>query len=101
MRRALIRPLLLALPYLALCQQSSAEQLSAAGLLGCHFGVPGLPYDYVLVGGGTAGLTLARRLATNPAHTIAVVEAGGFYEFDNGNLSTVPAFDRSGKVFQM
>ncbi len=69
------------------------EQISAQGLLGSHFGRPGLKatFDYVVVGGGTAGLTVARRLAANSSISVAVIEAGGFYEFDNGNLSTIPA----------
>ena len=69
------------------------EALQATGLLGAHFGVPGLPgaFDYVIVGGGTAGLTVARRLAANTSNTVAVIEAGGFYEFDNGNLTEIPA----------
>jgi choline dehydrogenase len=33
-------------------------------------------YDYVIIGGGTAGLTLAARLTEDPAVTVAVVEAG-------------------------
>jgi choline dehydrogenase-like flavoprotein len=33
-------------------------------------------YDYVIVGGGTAGLVLAARLTKNPKVTVAVVEAG-------------------------
>lgn len=45
-----------------------------------------------IVGGGTAGLTAALRLAENPDISVAVVEAGSFYEFDNGNLSQVPAY---------
>ena len=45
-----------------------------------------------VVGGGTAGLTVAARLAENSTLSIAVVEGGGFYEFDNGNVSQVPAF---------
>lgn len=49
-------------------------------------------YDYVIIGGGTAGLTIASRLAENPALSVAVVEAGGFYQADNGNLSVVPAY---------
>ncbi|KAI4258501.1 MAG: hypothetical protein L6R42_005058 [Xanthoria sp. 1 TBL-2021] len=40
---------------------------------------------------GTAGLAIAGRLAANPAITVAVVEAGGFYEIDNGNGSVIPA----------
>ena len=67
------------------------EALQATGLLGAHFGVPGLPgaFDYVIVGGGTAGLTVARRLAANTSNTVAVIEAGGFYEFDNCYLTEI------------
>lgn len=70
------------------------EHISAQGLLGSHFGVPGLPssFDYVIAGGGTAGLALARRLAANNSISVAVIEAGDFYEFSNGNLSEIPAY---------
>lgn len=70
------------------------ESINAQGLLGSHFGVPGLAasYDYVVIGGGTAGLAVARRLSTNPSITVAVIEAGDFYEFSNGNLSEIPAY---------
>lgn len=71
-----------------------SETLFAAQLIGSHFGVPDVPitYDYVIVGGGTAGLVVARRLAANSSVTVAVIEAGGFYELDNGNFSEIPAF---------
>ncbi len=70
-----------------------SEDFSATQLIGSHFGVPDVPatYDYVVVGGGTAGLVMARRLAANNSFSVAVIEAGGFYEFDNGNFSQVPA----------
>lgn len=61
-------------------------------MLGTSFGIPGAnaTFDYVIVGGGTAGLTIATRLAEDPSLSVAVVEAGGFSEIDNGNLSVVP-----------
>ena len=33
-------------------------------------------YDYVIVGGGTAGLVLAARLTENPDVSVGVIEAG-------------------------
>lgn len=36
-------------------------------------------YDYVVVGGGTAGVTIGARLAQQ-GFQVAVVEAGGYYE---------------------
>ncbi|KAL6689976.1 GMC oxidoreductase-like protein [Trichoderma pleuroticola] len=47
-------------------------------------------YDYVIIGGGTAGLTVGARLAEDSSLSVAVIEAGGFYEIDNGNASVVP-----------
>ena len=41
---------------------------------------------------GTAGLTIAYRLAEDGKNRVAVVEAGGFYEQENGNTSVVPAY---------
>jgi hypothetical protein len=69
-----------------------SEGIVGDGLIGDHFGLPffdGL-FDYVIVGGGTAGLVMAERLAANATNTVAVIEAGGFYEMDNGNLSSIP-----------
>ncbi|KAL9625685.1 MAG: hypothetical protein Q9160_000003 [Pyrenula sp. 1 TL-2023] len=70
------------------------ETLAAAGLIGSHFGVPyfNATFDYVVIGGGTAGLAVASRLAENTSNSVAVVEAGSLYELDNGNLSTVPGY---------
>ncbi|MCJ1372495.1 hypothetical protein MMC20_003720 [Loxospora ochrophaea] len=67
----------------------------ATRLLGSSFGILGTnaTFDYVIIGGGTAGLTLANRLTENTQVSVAVIEAGSFYELSNGNLSQVPAFD--------
>jgi choline dehydrogenase len=63
---------------------------------GNNFGIPGqnATYDYVVVGGGTAGLAIAYRLAEDGTKTVAVVEAGGFYEIENGNQSVVPTYNQ-------
>ena len=49
-------------------------------------------YDYIITGGGTAGLALAARLVASSNYSVAVIEAGGSYQQDNGNISVVPAY---------
>ncbi|KAK2594911.1 hypothetical protein QQS21_007359 [Conoideocrella luteorostrata] len=72
---------------------ATAKPLGGKRPLGTSFGIPGdnATFDYVIVGGGTAGLTLATRLAEQQSGRVAVVEAGSFYEISNGNYSQVPA----------
>lgn len=48
-----------------------------------------------VIGGGTAGLTIAARLAAHPSISVTVIEAGGFYEQDNGNYSVLPGLSLS------
>ncbi|KAF2135275.1 GMC oxidoreductase [Aplosporella prunicola CBS 121167] len=69
------------------------QQNGHTRLAGTSFGVSGInaTFDYVIVGGGTAGLTVASRLAEYGKFSVAVVEAGGFAEIENGNLSQIPA----------
>ncbi|CAO1597621.1 hypothetical protein XANCAGTX0491_001428 [Xanthoria calcicola] len=65
-------------------------------LLGNSFGQPGVEatYDYIVVGGGTAGNAVAARLALDPAaYSVAVIETGSFYELDNSNRTTVAGYD--------
>ncbi|KAL8904945.1 MAG: hypothetical protein Q9207_002939 [Kuettlingeria erythrocarpa] len=64
----------------------TVPNIQARRLLGSSFGVPGnnISYEYIIVGGGTAGLTLATRLAEQQSGRVAVIEAGGFYEIGMG-----------------
>jgi len=60
-------------------------------LFGSSFALPGnATFDYIVVGGGTAGLVVATRLAQDPSTSVAVIEAGSFYEIGNGNTSQIP-----------
>lgn len=57
--------------------------------------VPGIPgidasFDYVVVGGGTAGITVASRLAEKNFR-VALIEAGDYYELDS--LTSIPGAD--------
>jgi choline dehydrogenase-like flavoprotein len=46
----------------------------------------GKNFDYVVVGGGTAGLVVASRLSEDPTVTVAIIEAGDF-ERNNPNVT--------------
>ncbi|CDU25119.1 related to Glucose oxidase [Sporisorium scitamineum] len=52
--------------------------------------ISGATYDYVIVGGGLAGLVVANRLSANPNITVAVIEAGASGYADNQKF-VVPA----------
>jgi choline dehydrogenase-like flavoprotein len=43
-------------------------------------------FDYIVLGGGTAGLVIASRLSEDPGISVAVVEAGDF-ERNNPNVT--------------
>ncbi|KAK4545584.1 hypothetical protein LTR36_002934 [Oleoguttula mirabilis] len=72
-----------------------AQSLRSQLPIGSNFPVAGenATYDYVVVGAGTAGLALATRLAQDGRYSVAVLEAGSYYELDNGNRSVIPAYD--------
>jgi choline dehydrogenase-like flavoprotein len=71
----------------------AAQAASALSIFdsGDSFSIPGKNafYDYVIVGGGTGGLTIAARLAEDKNASVAVIEAGGFYQIDTGNGRSV------------
>ena len=92
-RFTLVTGVLLALSVFVQSVPFPITELYQGRLLGSSFGVPGIngTFDYVVVGGGNAGLTLAARLAESAS--VAVIEAGGFYEMGNGNLSQIPQDD--------
>ncbi|KAF8686548.1 GMC oxidoreductase [Rhizoctonia solani] len=58
-------------------------------------------FDYVIIGGGTAGLALAARLSENPKISVGVIEAGPYFENDPlidtpalaGRLQGDPTYD--------
>ena len=93
--RAAILSYVLGLVQLPSAQYSSSQslftELNDLNLIGSSFGMPGIngSFNYVVVVGRTAGLVMAARLAQNQS-SVAVVEAGGFYEDDNGNFSVLP-----------
>ncbi|ETN42960.1 uncharacterized protein HMPREF1541_02118 [Cyphellophora europaea CBS 101466] len=64
------------------------------GTLGALAGTLGVEqeFDYVVVGGGTAGNAVGVRLA-EAGYTVAIVEAGLFYELGKPILGTTPAGD--------
>ncbi|KAI0023222.1 choline dehydrogenase [Xylariomycetidae sp. FL0641] len=48
-------------------------------------------YDFLVVGGGTAGLTIAARLSECRHFSVAVIEAGSYYQITSPLVSSTPA----------
>jgi choline dehydrogenase len=61
---------------------------SLAGTLGVD-----QAFDYIVLGGGTAGLTIAKRLAEDTAVSVAVIEAGTVYQVADPVLAMTPVGD--------
>ncbi|KAF8075259.1 hypothetical protein FPV67DRAFT_624815 [Lyophyllum atratum] len=64
---------LLALTSLAFSQRIKNRDF---GITTDHKKFAAQTYDYLIVGGGSAGLVLANRLSANPTYTVGVIEAG-------------------------
>ncbi|XXG97428.1 hypothetical protein Hte_003729 [Hypoxylon texense] len=50
----------------------------------------GAVYDYLIIGGGTAGLTLAARLSEDLEVSVAVIEAGSYYQIKSPLVLSTP-----------
>ena len=61
-----------------------------AGVTGNGWDIDGKTFDYVVIGGGTAGLVVASRLSENKGNSVAVIEAGNS-GYDDNEKFTVPA----------
>jgi len=58
---------------------------------GNSFGIPGnANYNYVIIEGGTVEDTIATRLAEDPNNWVAIIEAGGLYEVEEGIAALCP-----------
>ncbi|KAJ2933649.1 hypothetical protein H1R20_g3458, partial [Candolleomyces eurysporus] len=73
----------------------AAPKLQKRGVTTSPTSVNGKTYDYIVVGGGLTGITVAARLAENPSVTVLVIEAGG----DDRNDPRVYDIYRYGEAF--
>lgn len=56
----------------------------------------GKTFDYIVVGGGTAGTTVAARLAENPTFNILMIEVGGDNRTNPGVFNVTNEFNTLG-----
>lgn len=74
---------------------SPINERQVNGLLGSLAGTLGVnqSFDYIVLGGGTGGLTIAKRLAEDPSTTVAVIEAAGLYQVGDPVIEQTPGGD--------
>jgi choline dehydrogenase len=95
MRHTALLPLVSSFTLTALAQIPGQTTVNATVNQG-RFG--NATYDYVIVGGGTSGLAIAARLAEDPSLSVAVIEAGGYYELDGTVASIIPGLAAGANV---
>lgn len=69
---------------------TNAHSLSKRQTTGNGWDLDNKSYDYVIIGGGLAGLTLAGRLSEDSSKSVAVIEAGNS-GYEDDEKFTVPA----------
>jgi choline dehydrogenase len=87
--------LVAALGSLAIASPASHDKRQPINIPIGMIGIPGIDttFDYIVVGGGTGGLTIAKRLAEDPLATVAVIEAGTLYQVAEPLIAETPGSD--------
>ncbi|KAH9855720.1 alcohol oxidase [Lenzites betulinus] len=83
---------LAAVALLAICASAAPQKRAGSGITSDPSAANGKTYDYIVVGGGLTGTTVAARLAENPAMSILMIEAGGD---DRGNSQVYDIYEYS------